>query len=261
MSRRLAGADRSESAAVDRPQTRRQYVSKMIYEESSLLTSLVQLILFPKVYRRTGLIIDYPGIGSKGLRNVRGNTPPPGGGPASVQRGSGRRRPGPRRLLPAGLGFTRRRGRLGLAGDDDSLDQPLERAGARLEDLREPRRRGLATGDIPCPHRCSIRRRLSARRRRQAVRRRLHGRVCDRLCELVRRLLGVSRRGHPRRSSQVRRLVVAQAHQRGRLHRRASRWPRDRERLPGFRLWRLRSERQWAPASSMRRSAKPMACA
>ena len=55
------------------------------------------------------------------------------------------------------------------------------------------------------------------------------------LCELVPRLLGVSRRGHPGRSGQVRRLVVAQAHERGRLHCRASRGPCDRERLPGFR--------------------------
>ena len=260
MSRRLAGADRERECGSRSLSTRRQYVSKMRYEESSLLASLVQLILFPKVYRMTGLITDYPGIGSKGLRNVRGDTPPPGGGSASVQRGSGRRRPGPRRL-PAGPGFTRRRGRLGLAGDDVSLDQPLERAGARLESLREPRRRGLAPRHLPRSHRRSVRRRLPARRRRQAVRCGLHSRVCDRLCELVRRLLGVSRRGHPRRSSQVRRLVVAQAHQRGRLHCRASRRPRDRERLPGFRLWRSRSGRQWAPARSMRRSAKPMACA
>ena len=90
--------------------------------------------------------------------------------------------------------------------------------GALLDDLRRAARRSRP-------------RRGGARGRRQALRHRFHRRLRLRLCELVHRLLGVSRDRHARRPGEVRRELVAPADQRGRLHRRADRRADRRQRL------------------------------
>ena len=99
-------------------------------------------------------------------------------------------------------------------------------------DLGGARRAG---GDLCRAARRPLRRRGGARRRRQDIRRRLHRRLRHRLCELVRRQLGLYRHRHAGRPGEVRRLVVAAAHQRRRLHRRPDRRPGHRQRLSAFR--------------------------
>ena len=86
--------------------------------------------------------------------------------------------------------------------------------------------------------------------RRAPLCRRLHGGVLDRLCELDRRQLRPSRGGHARRSAEIRHRLVAQAHQRRRLHRRAPRRPRHRQFLSALR--RMAARRRSGPSSTSR---------
>ena len=74
-----------------------------------------------------------------------------------------------------------------------------------------------------------------AEKRPEEIRPRLHRRVLDRLCELDRRQLRPFRGGDAGRPAEVRHRLVAQAHQRGRLHLRAARRARDRQFLSALR--------------------------
>jgi len=191
---------------------------------------IFKLTVIILVYRMNQLI-DLP---AWALEKCRKQPSPPGGGAAPVQRRRRRVGSGPRRV-PAVVALADRRQRAGLASDDKGVERPWGGACARLQSLCEPRRFGVASRHLPGPHRRSVRDSLSARRQREAVRARLYRGLRDRLCELVRGQLGASRCGHSGRSGQVRRLVVAQADQRGRIYRSPSRRPRGREPLPGLR--------------------------
>ena len=124
---------------------------------------------------------------------------------------------------------------LGWLATTSVWTDPGAALGARLEGLCGPERRRRASPHLSRPAGGSVGRRPCARRGRQAVRARLHRRLRHRLCELVHRQLGALRRGDAGRPGQIRPVLVAQAHQRRRLHHRASGRPRHRQFFPALR--------------------------